>query len=335
MKVSDLLQNILHEIEDGIVALDGDSLVLFANNAFISSFTEGKKDIAGKRLQEVITEPDLLGAIKMGLASTSQLSSEVSSRGKNLRIRLIPSKEGLICFLRDITEEKRLEKIKRDFVSNVSHELRTPLASIKGYTETLIGGAVSDKENALRFLRIIGKNSERMSLLIDDLLILSRIETHDVPLSLKDINLNESIKLILQSFDKQASDKDISLKSALKEENLICVADRERIEQVLVNLIDNAIKYTPKYGSVVVEAYSVEEGARVDVTDTGIGIPKKDIHRVFERFYRVDKARSRELGGTGLGLAIVKHIIISHRGRVWVESTEGKGSRFSFIIPKF
>jgi len=242
------------------------------------------------------------------------------------------SQMALIGFFHDVTEEKRVEAIKRDFVANVSHELRTPLASIKGYAETLLDGALDDKKTLKNFLTIIDRHANRMTALIEDLLTLSMLESHQMPMSFEPLDIKGLINSIIQGFEKQAKDKGIKLITDIGKEIPKIPADKDRLEQVIVNLVDNAIKYTNN-GTVKIFVRKSDNMLQIDVEDTGIGIPEKDIPRIFERFYRVDKGRSRELGGTGLGLAIVKHIIQGHNGKIWVKSELGKGSVFSFSLP--
>ena len=242
--------------------------------------------------------------------------------------------EGAILVFHDITELRRLERVRQDFVANVSHELRTPISSIKGYAETLLEGAINDKENAKDFVEIIYRDSERLAKLIDDILDLSRIESDKMKMALLPTDVESMLERSISIMAKQAKAKSIVIKldpgAALPK----ILADEARISQVLINLLDNAIKYTKDAGSVTVSAREKDKYIQIDISDTGIGIPEEDIPRIFERFYRVDKARSRELGGTGLGLSIVKHIVQAHGGEVWVKSAVGQGSIFSFIIPK-
>ena len=265
---------------------------------------------------------------------------EMIEEGRAFDVRFVPLTEkdgsGLVLFIRDITEEKQLEAIKKDFVANVSHELRTPLASIKGYSETLLDGGMDDEDTGRKFLRIIDKHATRMSRLIDDLLILSRMESQPLPVISEGLDLEELIRSTVASFEKDSKDKGITLTMEFADGLPSVLGDRDRLEQVVVNLLDNAIKYTPTGGEVEVEAALSGGEVLVEVKDTGMGIPENDLSRIFERFYRVDKARSRELGGTGLGLAIVKHIIAGLGGRVWVERRHlrkaGGGSTFSFTL---
>jgi two-component system phosphate regulon sensor histidine kinase PhoR len=330
-----LFKKILEETEEGILVLDREGYILYANSTFKKVFSTPNEK--GKRFNEIISHKPLSKAIEDASHSQGISSKEITltgARDRDLKLRSIPFKDGMIWFFHDITEERRLEKIKRDFVSNVSHEMRTPLANIKGYTETLLDGALKDKKNLTGFLSVIDKHTTRMTHLIDDLLILSRLEAHEVPVSFSPVEIKEIISSALNSLEKQAESKRIALSCNCLKKQLNLEAEREGIEQILTNLIDNAIKYTPEGGKVSVSAYAIDGGVQVDVEDTGIGIPAKDIPRIFERFYRVDKARSRILGGTGLGLSIVKHIVLTHKGKVWVESEVGKGTKFSFTIPR-
>ncbi|MEA3307752.1 MAG: ATP-binding protein, partial [Elusimicrobiota bacterium] len=241
--------------------------------------------------------------------------------------------DGAVLVFHDITDLRRLEKIRRDFVANVSHELRTPVCSIKGYSETLLEGALHDKNNAEDFLKIIHSDSERLAKLIDDILDLAKIESDKFALDLKSCDIKEIIKRIISGMSIRAKAKSLDINVRIPGNITTIMADENRIAQVLVNLIENALKYTER-GEISISALEKDEFLQINVSDTGIGIPKKDIPRLFERFYRVDKARSKELGGTGLGLSIVKHIVYAHNGKISVESAQGKGSVFSFTIPK-
>ena len=241
--------------------------------------------------------------------------------------------EGAILVFHDITELRRLERMRQDFVANVSHELRTPIASIKGYAETLLGGAINDKANAKDFVEIIYRDSERLAQLISDLLDLSGIESGKMKMAIVPLDVRNILERAIKIMDKQAKDKELSINLNLKDVLPRILADEARMLQVLINLLDNSVKYTMSGGTITVSAQPKGRYIQIDISDTGIGIPDKDMPRIFERFYRVDKARSRELGGTGLGLSIVKHIVQSHKGEVWVKSAVGKGSTFSFIIP--
>ncbi len=332
-----ILETIAREMQTGVLVLDSNARVLYANPFFLKSFpAEGV--VEGRPVSDILRNTSLLDSVEgfMRRRISGSEDVEISEGARFFKAHLVPLRErggfSLLLFLQDITEEKRVETIKRDFVANVSHELRTPLASIKGYSETLLDGGMDDKDTLKEFLRVIDRHATRMSRLIDDLLTLSRLESHQMTIVSAPVDLKEIIQATTTGFEKQARDKGITISSRIPEGLPRASGDKDRLEQVLVNLLDNAIKYTQSGGRVRVAASSDDGAVRVDVTDTGIGIPADDIARIFERFYRVDKARSRELGGTGLGLAIVKHIIQGHNGRLYVESEPGKGSTFSFSI---
>ena len=228
-----------------------------------------------------------------------------------------------------ISELQRLETVRRDFVANVSHEIKTPLTSIKGYVETLLGGAINDPDNRLRFLEKIERNSERLTNLVQDLLSLARIEATEDTLKLTAIDWTEVVTSVIARNEDVLHQKNIRVKVELPSVPLRALGDREAMTQVLDNLLTNAVKYTADGGRITVAVASRGIWSKLEVADTGIGIPPEHLHRIFERFYRVDKARSRELGGTGLGLSIVKHLVSAMGGEVHVESTVGIGSCFS------
>ena len=234
---------------------------------------------------------------------------------------------------REHAELERLERVRKDFVINVSHELRTPLASIQGYTETLLDGALADPEHNIHFLGIIRQNAERLARLTEDLLTLSRIEQKRQPLNFEPHSLGHLLQDALDLVRPMAKKNSISLRLGPSSATGDVWCDREAVHQILTNLLENAIKYTPADGSILVGAHPKGRFVEIFVRDTGIGIPAEDVPRLFERFYRVDKARSRELGGTGLGLSIVKHLVAAHNGTVRVESTLGRGSTFFFTLP--
>lgn len=336
-----LLKVVAEEMQIGTVIIDEKGAILYANPFFEKTIAEGNA-IEGRMFSDVITDTGLLNTVAENISGENNQPGEVTVHGKKnqiLEVRLVPFTQegikGLIGFFRDITEEKKVEAIKRDFVANVSHELRTPLASIKGYSETLLDGGMEDKSVLKNFLTIIDRHANRMTALIEDLLTLSMLESHQMPLNFEPLDIRNLLNSIIQGFEKQANDKGIALLVDIMETDKSTqeiMGDKVRLEQVIVNLIDNAIKYTNK-GTVKVSTMILNSMLQIDVQDTGIGIPDKDIPRIFERFYRVDKGRSRELGGTGLGLAIVKHIIQGHKGKIWVNSKVGVGTTFSILLP--
>jgi two-component system phosphate regulon sensor histidine kinase PhoR len=240
---------------------------------------------------------------------------------------------GAIAVFHDISRLKELERVRQDFVANVSHELRTPLTTIKGYTETLLDGALRE-EVAPQFLQVIQKHADRLAKIVEDLLTLSQIESKEFQVRNEKINLFEFVGDVFDFIKEAADKKKISISSHVDPSSLTVRADRGHLEQILINLLDNAIKYTHEGGKIRVSVIKRDQGEiEFSIKDDGIGIPKDDLPRIFERFYRVDKGRSQELGGTGLGLSIVKHIVQAHGGRVWVESQPDKGSTFYFTLP--
>jgi two-component system phosphate regulon sensor histidine kinase PhoR len=258
---------------------------------------------------------------------------------KTLMINGVPIKrnektEGAVLVFHDITELRRLEKVRQDFVANVSHELRTPISSIKGYAETLLEGALDDKDHAKEFVSIIYQDSNRLASLINDLLDLSKIELGKMKIDFVPVDINPIIDRCLGVLKKTISEKSLSISTEIPSDLPKILADDKRIAQVVLNLLDNAVKYTPNGGAIKIVACPAEKYVQVDVSDTGPGIPEEDLPRIFERFYRVDKSHSRELGGTGLGLSIARHIVLVHQGQIFVHSKMNKGSTFSFTIPQ-
>ncbi len=242
---------------------------------------------------------------------------------------------GVVMILHDITELRRLEQVRTEFVANVSHELRTPLTAIQGYLETLLDGALEEREHARKFLEIVFRHTERLGRLTDDLTDLSNIELGKVTLRLEPTSIAEIAESVVAIISPRASGGQVKVEARLPADLPEVLADRDRLSQILINLVDNAVKYTPKGGQVTVEGRVDASGMiEVAVRDTGVGIPKADLPRLTERFYRVDKARSRDLGGTGLGLAIVKHLVLAHGGELDIESELWKGTTVRFTLPR-
>ena len=335
------LETILSSMFEGIMLTNEKGEILLLNPSirklfFIDSLTEGKKPlevIRNNAIQEIVDR--VLHENREVI--TQEVSISIPEQ-KTIMINGVPIvkdnvTEGAVFVFHDITELKRLEDIRKDFVANVSHELRTPISSIKGYAETLLDGKVDSEDNVKEFLGIIYQDSNRLANLIDDLLDLSKIESGKMKMEFELLEVLPLVKRCVNVLEKTAKDKKLSIKLEIPANLSKALGDHNRLSQVFLNLLDNAIKYTPEGGAICVGAANKEKFIQVDISDTGIGIPEKDLPRIFERFYRVDKARSRELGGTGLGLSIVKHIIQTHNGQVWVQSTLGQGSTFSFTIP--
>ena len=236
--------------------------------------------------------------------------------------------------LHDLTELRRLEQVRTEFVANVSHELRTPLTAIQGYLETLLSGALEDRAHARRFLEVVARHTERLGRLLNDLTDLSNIELGKISLRIEPTELGEVVDSVTGIIRLRAQSAGVTLDAVLAADLPRVRADRDRLAQILINLVDNAVKYTPAGGQVTVSAHATSPGlVEVAVRDTGVGIPAPDLPRITERFYRVDKARSRELGGTGLGLAIVKHLVIAHGGELRIASEVDKGTLVRFTLP--
>ncbi|HEX6725928.1 MAG TPA: ATP-binding protein, partial [Nitrospira sp.] len=341
---------VLTSMVEGVMVLDSRGHVLQINPALERMFGISRVEARGRPCAELFRHQQLNDLVTAILRSRTHHQDEIvlPLNGRCLQIEASPAggeREREACIVlvfHDITELRRLEKIRKDFVANVSHELRTPLTSIKGYVEALLDGAKDDPVASAKFLEVILKQSDRLNLIIEDLLELSKIESGGVSLKEEPLELRSVIDRTL-SMIKPIADKNRHRLVTVVDPSLPPVAgDEGRLVQVLTNLLDNAIKYTPAGGTITVAAKlappvgSTESPARaieLSVADTGIGIPEEDRPRVFERFYRVDKARSRELGGTGLGLAIVKHIVEGHSGQVWVEANHPQGSRFVVRLP--
>jgi two-component system phosphate regulon sensor histidine kinase PhoR len=335
---------------EGVMVLDYRGIVLQVNPALERMLNVSGSDARSRNYAEVIRHPQLIELTSTVLKTRMGRGDEITLAPTGQCLQVEASVAGgqreneacVVLVFHDITELRRLEKIRKDFVANVSHELRTPLTSIKGYVEALLDGGKDDPKTTTDFLEIILKQSDRLNLIIEDLLELSKIESGQVLFKREPFNVQNAIERTLAMMKPLADKKGHRLTSWVAPNLPPITGDEERLVQVLSNLVDNAVKYTPERGAITIAAHSIPQsqtagssiGAiELSVTDTGIGIPEQDRPRVFERFYRVDKARSRELGGTGLGLAIVKHIVEGHGGQVWVEANEPTGSRFVVRLP--
>jgi two-component system, OmpR family, phosphate regulon sensor histidine kinase PhoR len=325
---------------EGLLVLDERGRIQLANRAFSTLFgvtadIRSRTLIEALRLHELTELVDFLAREKQVVGYEVQLSrpSErwLQVNGAAL-YNSLGERRGAILVFHDLTRLKQLEKTRQDFVANVSHELRTPLSLIKGYVETLLDGAKDNPEVAVKFLRTIERNAARLQLLIEDLLVISELESGRVQLHRQSLRLSTVVENVFEDFKARAGSRGIELLDQTG--GLEVFGDPARLEQVLGNLIENAIKYGRADSPVLVGARLLEAGeVEVAVQDHGPGIPAASLDRLFERFYRVDKARSREQGGTGLGLSIVKHLIQSHGGRVWAKSEPGHGATFFFTLP--
>jgi len=336
------LDMVLSGMLEGVIVTDKSGEIISMNPSLRKLFLIDTQSIAGKRPLEVIRNNSVQDMADRILKQKERLATQEITiafpEEKILKVNAVPiissgELEGAILVFHDITELRRLEKVRQEFVANVSHELRTPISSIKGYAETLLEGAIDDQDNARDFLNIIYQDSQRLAALIDDLLDLSKIESGKLKMVFLNYPANALIIKCAAVMENQAKAKAITIKLEIPDNLAQIKVDETRFSQVMINLLDNAVKYTPEKGTVNISARPEGNYLQIDISDTGIGIPEQDIPRIFERFYRVDKARSRELGGTGLGLSIVKHIVQAHGGQVWVKSEPGRGSTFSFTIP--
>ena len=337
------LDTILRSMGEGVMVTAPDGVITLVNPAFRRLFSI-TGEVEGKKLVEISRHPDLLDALNdLGKPDVNELVREIFLQPNDCTLftHWVPLnvdgvRQGVVAVFHDISDLKRAENMRRDFVANVSHELRTPVTIIKGYAETLQDGVLQDDPvRALRFVEIISSHAERLTCLINDILTLSSLETKEAFLELNPIDASGTIAKACMLLQERAAQKSITIINETISGALPRVmADQGRLEQVVINLLENAIKYTPDGGTVRLFTEDTGEYVRVSLADTGIGIPFKDLPRIFERFYRVDEARTREQGGTGLGLAIVKHIVQLHGGTVSVTSESGSGSVFSFTIKK-
>lgn len=328
---------------EGVIAIDENQRVLFANAAAGKLFDFLPPEVRGRPLLEVARNHSLHQATCTAIESRTPQWQEIEWEERILSVQVTPlvgePATGAIIVLHDTTELKRLENLRRDFVANVSHELKTPLSTIKANAETLLRGAMDDKEHRGKFLRGIDEQSDRLSELIHDMLNLARIESAQQPFEIQSVSVSEAVEECIENHLQRAESKQIALSAAASDANAadFVKADREGLRVILGNLVDNAIKYTPEGGAVQIAWNAEGEGAakrvRIRVSDTGVGIPEEKLSRVFERFYRVDDARSRHLGGTGLGLSIVKHLSQSFGGSVEVENLPEQGACFSVLLP--
>jgi two-component system phosphate regulon sensor histidine kinase PhoR len=331
---------ILGSMVEGVAVVSGDERILYCNWAFerILELPEGSSQ--GRTLVEALRQADLVALVRQALSGVEELTGEVevgTVRPRNFSVTAAPVRaagaNGAVMVLHDITDLRRLERVRRDFVANVSHEFKTPLTAIQGFAETLLSGALDDKANRVRFVEIIREHARRLARLTDDLLKLSRIEAGRLELELRPIRVEALVNGCVETARLNAKARGLQISVDLQENAPPVRGDGAQLGEVLQNLLDNALQYTPSGGQIELKARSNGHDVIFTVTDSGIGIPESDLERIFERFYRVDAARSREAGGTGLGLAIARHIVDAHGGRIWVESAVGQGSRFHFSIP--
>lgn len=331
---------ILGSMIEGVAVVTGEERILYCNRALeqILELPEGSSQ--GRTLVEALRQAELIALVRQVLPGVEEVTGEIevgTVRRRNFSVTAAPVRasgaKGAVLVLHDITELRRLERVRRDFVANVSHEFKTPLTAIQGFAETLLSGALDDKANRKRFVEIIREHALRLATLTDDLLKLSRIEAGRLELEFRPIRVAALVNGCLETTRLKAQARGLQIHVDLPENVPAVRGDGAQLGEVLQNLLDNAVQYTPSGGQIEVRARANGHDVVFSVIDTGIGIPQSDLERIFERFYRVDAARSREAGGTGLGLAIARHIVDAHGGRIWVESAVGQGSRFHFSIP--
>ncbi len=337
------LDTIMNSMVNGIIAVDSNSRVIMINSIACELFNITEQDVVGLNFTEVIRNVRINRLLDKTMQNAKPFSDEITTSMPDERILSIhttPMKSnngfgeyaGGIVSVHDITNIKKLEHIRTEFVSNVTHELKTPLTSIRGFVETLRNGAVKDPDIAERFLEIIDIEAERLYTLISDIMQLSEIETKQKDSNIGKHNLKAIVEETISILAPSAQSKKIDIELDIGE-NIEITANSNRIKQMLINLIDNAIKYNRESGYVLVSAYKSEGSINVMVKDNGIGIPEQHQARIFERFYRVDKGRSRDMGGTGLGLSIVKHIVNLYNGNIRVSSASGEGTEFIIQLP--
>jgi len=350
MRIHDLLESvslesarreaILAGMSEGVLAADNRLQVIFCNESLAGAVGASTPVAAGTPVLDLVRDPELVNLLTQVIASGEPVKRRLqlsAGEGKTFEAQAaplaMPLSRGAILILHDITDIERLERVRKDFVANVSHELRTPLTAIRGYAETLLGGALNDSENNRRFVEIIQAHAIRLNNIAADLMILSELESGRPAPEPERVSIREAVEMAIGTVESEARVRGVFLASSV-EEGLEVLGHKIRLEQALVNLLDNAVKFNRQEGEARVDAAAGGDGRIViTVSDTGSGIPSSDLPRIFERFYRVDRARSRAVGGTGLGLSIVKHVIERMNGSVRVESTVGRGSTFTIVLP--
>lgn len=339
-KETSRVSTILASMVEGVIAFDQVGKIILLNNAAEKMFNITCDDAYKRYFLEVVRNSQLSDVLKATLGSGKHHVVEINYQDQIYRIYVAPilvakkdMVQGAVMVLRNITEVRRLEQVRTDFVANVSHELRTPLTSIKGYLETLLDGAVEEVNIARQFLRTMENETIRLQRLIEDLLTLSKVETGKFEVVKKPIDLRYLLNHVIEILAPFLKERCSSLYIDIEDTLTSIMGHEDMLEQVFINLFDNAIKYSPDKSVITFKAYREEDGVILQVIDQGVGIPSDSLSRIFERFYRVDKARSRQVGGTGLGLSIVKHIVERHRGRIQVESQVGEGTAITVFLP--
>ncbi len=323
------LNTVISSIQEMLLVFDREERIKLSNASFKKLMD--MDNVEGKFHWEVLRSPELADLIKRVKAERKHLTADVRLKDRIFlcSITLLPSTDEMVALFHDITEFKNLEQIKKDFIANISHELRTPLTAIKGFVETL---ETEENIKNIRYIEIIKRHTDRLMFIVNDLLLLSELEDKETKIKAEEVSLKKMIENISRIFEQRIKERDLKLSIDVPVDVPPVVADPFKLEQMFINLIDNAIKYTERGGITLSLRYS-PPNVSVAITDTGIGISAEHLQRIFERFYVVDKSRSKRLGGTGLGLSIVKHIVMLHNGKIEVESTAGKGTTFTVLLP--
>ncbi len=344
------LDSVLSHMTDGVIATDRHGNVVILNQMALNFLDIKEKDAVNKPIAKILgldestSSQELIGNQQEMMITVNKATHNEMILHANFSLirRVTGFVSGAVCVLHDVTEQQKNENEQRQFVSNVSHELRTPLTSLRAYIEALNDGAWKDPSIAPHFLQVTQEETERMIRMINDLLSLSRMDRGVAKMDLEWVNLNDFVSHVLNRFDmivKKDAEKDgkthkkYSIKRDLKQQDLWVEIDTDKMMQVIDNIMNNAIKYSPDGGVITVALNQTQNQVVLSISDQGLGIPRKDLSKIFDRFYRVDKARSREQGGTGLGLAIAKEIVEAHKGHIWADSAEGKGSTFYISLP--
>ena len=337
------VQTIVGALPDGLVVVDEKHRIHMVNAVFRRAFGVPESGGIGAPMLEIVrdaaTDRALAGALQDGSARRESLTVRTGDGRTEMEVNVVPFRDalrgtaGAVILFRDVSHIRQVEEMRRDFVANVSHELRTPLSIFRGYLETLLDDPRQPPAELIRILEVMERHSDRLTTLVDDVLSLARLESPEARLELTEVHLPEFLGVILRDWEKRLGAKSLQATLDAPDELPVIAADENRLQEVIYNLLDNAVKYSPPGGKVSLSARRVGDRVQISVSDEGAGIPAADLPRVFERFYRADKARSRQIGGTGLGLSIVKHIAQLHGGSVEAESEVGRGSTFKVLLP--
>lgn len=341
----DRLHTLIENMGSGLLFIDSKGYINIFNRSINEIFSFEQEDLKGQLYYEAFTQKEIVKLVEEIFMTERnlrrQIHLKIGNEQKDFEVYGAPilganvEWKGVVLVFHDISDLKRLEQMRKDFVANVSHELRTPITSIKGFAETLLDGAMNDREVLQEFLTIILNESDRLQVLIQDLLDLSKMENKGFTLNLSRVNIKELLENSLRVLQSKAIERDIQLDLIVSDTITEIDGDSDRLKQVFINVISNSLSYSPNGAKVIVKTTDFEDFVRIEISDTGIGIDKSELPRIFERFYRVDKARSRNSGGTGLGLAIVKHIIEAHEGTVQINSQVGEGTTVTIQLKKY